>query len=287
MSNDIHPFRVGEFACAIVSDGTFDYPHPGPILFSNAPDDELASALLDWNVKLSEWGSYESPYPGLLIDTGEQKLLVDVGAGNIGPKTGQLIKNLSRIGVEPGEIDVVVLTHAHPDHIGGLLDSDGRLSFSNARHVMSKHEWDFWDNAPDLSPLALPDPFKAGLLACAAKNLPPLKEHVQLIEPDEVIVTGVRAIDARGHTPGQIGLEVTSGEHKLFAVADAIVHPVHVRFPQWTTAIDYSPSECVETRRRILRQAVAEECLVFAYHFPAPGLGHVRTDADRLVWTPI
>ena len=281
-----HRFCIGAFDCAVVSDGTFGYVHPDRLLFANAPRDELASALAEWNVDLSTWHTYESPYPSLLIETGDQRLLIDTGAGDWGPSTGQLTANLQALGVTPADIDVVVLTHAHPDHIGGALDSQGRPAFPNARYLISQAEWDFWRSDPDMSGLALPDEFKAALLACAEKNLPRLAEQIECIDADSEIVRGVRAIDAAGHTPGQIGVSIASGDQRFLAVADVVVHPVHLSHPEWCTAVDYTCGRTVDTRRRILSRAAAEEALVFAYHFPAPGLGLVRTNGPAWQWQP-
>lgn len=276
-------FRIGEFECFIVSDGTFVYPHPGNVLFANAPRGPLQDALAEWDIDLDSWDSYVSPYPSLFIDTGAEKILVDVGAGPLGPSTGQLVKNLNAIGVAPADLDIVVLTHAHPDHIGGVLDDVGRPTFPNAQHMISRTEYDFWMNSPDLSPLAMPEDFKAMLVDCAVRNLSALPS-LERINSDKVITPGIQAFDAAGHTPGQIGLRLSSADDVLFAVADAIVHPAHARHPDWSTAIDYDPDAAVATRRRTLRQVEAEQALLFAFHFPSLGVGTVSTEGDGWKW---
>ena len=282
-------FNVGSFDCTIVSDGFFSYPHPAHVFFPNAPRTQLEAALDDEGIDLDRWDTYDSPYPSLLINDGRQRILVDAGAGSFGPNTGKLLSNLSGLGVAADDIDILVLTHIHPDHVGGALDSDDRRAFPNARYVCSKTEWEFWSIDPDLSSLALPDEFKAMLLSCAERLVPNLESKIDFVAADEEIIPGIQVMDLAGHTPGQIGLRVDSNGHTLFAVADAIVHPVHVQHPEWNTAVDLLGEVAITTRKRLLdimlKETVSKNendtasknsTLMFAYHFPFPGLGTVH-----------
>jgi len=132
-----------------VSDGTFTYAPPmfpprANFLFSNALKEDLEKVLREHDLQPEQWVEWTSPYICLTVKTGEHLVLVDTGAGNLGPKTGRLLQNLQAEGIAPKEIDTVIITHGHPDHIGRNTTSEGRPVFPNARFVMWKDEWDFW-----------------------------------------------------------------------------------------------------------------------------------------------
>lgn len=279
-------FKIGTFKCTIVRDGTFAYPYPAQILFVNAPQEQLEQVLRKYNLDL-RWEQYISPYPSLLINTGKYQVLVDTGAGHLAPTTGKLMTNLRAAGISPKDIDVVILTHGHPDHIGGNLDDKGKLAFPQARYVMWQGEWTFWTSEPDLSALKMPDPLKQHILDCARKNLPPIQPQLDLIDHETEIVPGIEAIAAPGHTLGHMALAISSGSEQLLAVADAIGHPIHVEQPDWYAANDLLPEQTVITRRQLLERAAAENALMFAYHFPAPGLGYVTQKGETWQWQPL
>jgi glyoxylase-like metal-dependent hydrolase (beta-lactamase superfamily II) len=151
MNNESFPFQVGSFECIVVSDGTFAYPHPAQLFFTNAPKERLEQALKERNLVPEQWEQHITPYLCLLINTDKHKVLVDTGAGALAPTTGKLVPRLQAEGISPDEIDIVILTHGHPDHIGRNIDSEGRPSFSNARYIIWKGEWDFWTSSPDLA----------------------------------------------------------------------------------------------------------------------------------------
>jgi glyoxylase-like metal-dependent hydrolase (beta-lactamase superfamily II) len=286
MNAQIHRFTIGRFHCTIVPDGTNAYPHPAALFFASAPPAELTQALHAHQIDPATWEHYLSPYPSLVIDTGQGRVLVDTGAGNLAPTTGQLLPNLRAAGIEPESIDTVILTHGHADHIGGNVASDGALVFARARYVMWQSEWEFWSRNPDLSSLHVPDWIKEALIGVAQRNLPPIAGRLDLVSQESEIAPGIRAIAAPGHTLGHMALSITSQGEQLLHLVDTVIHPLHMAHPEWTAAVDLLPEQTVATRHRLLARAAAERAQVFVFHFPAPGLGRVVADGDAWRWQP-
>jgi glyoxylase-like metal-dependent hydrolase (beta-lactamase superfamily II) len=273
-----------------VSDGTFTYappifPPPAAFLFANAPKERLAQKLLEHNLQPEQWVEWISPYICLVINTGEHSVLVDTGAGGLGQNTGKLLQNLHLNGISSGKIDTVILTHGHPDHIGGNTTSEGKLIFPNARFVMWKGEWDFWSS--ERAKLELDEQGKEILLAFARKNLPPLQSQLDLVDHETEIMPGIRAVAAPGHTLGHMALAISSEGEKLLVFSDAFLHPLHVEQPHWHAAVDFDPQQVMTTRRRLLNLAANDKTLVLAFHFPFPGLGHIVQKGEQWRWQPI
>jgi glyoxylase-like metal-dependent hydrolase (beta-lactamase superfamily II) len=290
MGNNSFVFRIGEFECMAVSDGTHTYapptfPPPATFLFANAPGESLEQVLRSYNLEPEQWTEWVSPYICLLINTGEHRVLVDTGADGLSPDTGKLLENLKAGGTEPEDIDTVILTHGHPDHIGGNTDSEGRLVFPNARYVMWKDEWDFWNS--EEATQKLDEQSREVLVGYARKNLPPIQSQLTLIDHEADILPGIKAIYAPGHTPGHMALAVSSGGEQLLCISDTVLHPIHLEQPEWFAVVDQNPQQVIASRRRLLNLAATEKALVLAFHFPFPGLGHVVSKGDGWNWQPI
>jgi glyoxylase-like metal-dependent hydrolase (beta-lactamase superfamily II) len=287
VSEESYSFKIGGFNCLAVSDGTLTYapptfPTPATLLFANAPKALLEQVLSEHGLQLKQWVEWVSPYICVVIDTGEHKVLVDTGAGNLGPDTGHLLMNLQAEGITPTDIDTVILTHGHPDHIGGNVDSDGNLAFPNALYLMWKSEWDFWN-----SELKRDEPVNEVLRKVARRNLPPISDQIRLVERETEIVPGIFAVAAPGHTPGHMALSVSSDGECLLCIADAVLHPIHIEQPSWHAVVDVFPKQVEKTRRKLFNRAMREKALVLAFHFLFPGLGHLIQKKEQYRWQPL
>jgi len=289
MNTEIYRFKVGSFECTAVSDGTHTYappifPPPATFLFANAPRERLEQVLREHDLQPEHWQEWISPYICVVVNTGEHQVLVDTGADGLGPSTGRLLQNLQAAGIAPEDIDRVILTHGHPDHIGGNTDAEGKLAFPNARYVMWKEEWDFWTSGQ--AEATLDEHVKEVLMEFARKNLPPIQSRLDLVDHEKDIVPGICAVAAPGHTPGHMALAVSSGDEQLLCISDAVLHPIQLEQPEWYAAVDFAPEQVVSTRRGLLNRAVAEKALVLVFHFPFPGLGYVVTKGEGWLWQP-
>jgi glyoxylase-like metal-dependent hydrolase (beta-lactamase superfamily II) len=287
MGNESFHFQLGAFNCIVVNDGNGAYSDPAQTFFVNAPKERLKKVLRDHNLDIAEWKEYISPYPSLLINTGQHLVLVDTGEGDLEPTAGKLIPNLRAEGIAPEDIDTVILTHAHPDHIGGNIDREGKPAFPNANYIMWKDEWDFWISKPNLATLDIGINEKEWIIKYARDHLLPIQDQLDLVDHETEIVPDIWAVAAPGHTPGHMAVSIISNNKQLLCVADAVILQIHLDQPEWYTRYDLAPEQVITTRRQLLNRAATEKALVHAFHFPFPGLGHVIQKGDGWQWEPM
>jgi len=282
-----HRFQVGTLCCTVLSDGYVD--HPTSWCFPNADPVELEQAL-DSHALPPERILF--PYNCLLVETGRHVVLADTGLGAASNTSGAILARLEMAGIRPQDVDTVIFTHGHPDHIGGAVDlrnpSAPTPVFPNARYVLSETEWDFWiDGRMDLRALPLGAEMKANMQLTARRNLTALRHQVELIDRGAEIVPGVHAIAAPGHTPGHLALLLESDGRQMLNLGDAALHPLHLKYPHWQNGFDLLPDQALATRRALLATAAAEEMHVMAFHFPFPSVGRIAARSEGgWEWTP-
>ncbi len=278
-----HSFQVGSIRCTVLSDGYFSYP--APWFFPKIEPERVSQALESHHMPQER---ILSPFTCLLIESGRDVVLVDTGGGTAFPASGALVARLEMAGIRPGDVETVILTHAHADHIGGSVNAAGRPTFPNARHILSDLEWDFWMvGRADLRGLRVPVQVQDSMRATARRCLHTLRFQIEPITGETEIVPGVRALPSPGHTPGHLAILISSDGEHLLNVADAAVHPMHLEEPAWENGFDLSAGVAVSSRRFLLERVVAERMHLMAFHFPFPSVGRVTARPEGgWRWTP-
>lgn len=287
----VYRFGIGDFEAISISDGFFTARAPlQPTWAPQAKTGELEAALQEAFLPTDR---LELAFNVLLVRTGREVVLVDTGSGALaGPTAGRLLPGLTAAGVRPEEITAVILTHAHTDHFGGLLDAAGQPTFSRAQHFVSAPEFDFWTApAPDLSASRVDAELKKRSVAGAQRHLLTLRDQFKRVGPGEpgMLPEGFEGILSPGHTPGHLPLRIRSGGQELVHLADAVHHyAVMIPHPEWTVAFDTNEAQAAASRRALLERAAAERTRLFGYHLPFPGVGHVRAEEGRggFRWVP-
>lgn len=263
-------FTLGSSTIDVVSDGNLVLPMN--FIFPDAPADELKALLSNNNLPLDA----ATPDCNLtLLRDGERTILFDVGSGPFFmPSAGKLADSLGAIGVSPDEITHVVFTHAHPDHLWGVLDDFDDPVFTNATFMISAAEFDFWidPGAVDLMPEA-----RKSFAVGARSRLQALEEFIERFDAGSEILPGVLAVDSAGHTPGHCSFEIRSGSESALVVGDAVTHHlISFQHPDWPSGSDQDAEKGIKTRNMLLDRLASEKMQIIGYHMPYPGTGYVE-----------
>jgi glyoxylase-like metal-dependent hydrolase (beta-lactamase superfamily II) len=219
-----------------------------------------------------------------LISAGDEHILIDAGSGGTWePTAGYLADSLQGAGIAPEAIGKVVITHAHPDHIWGLIDElDNSLRFPRAQYLVSAREWEFWTGT---EAARLQGPIE-GIAAGAKRVFKAIAERTSCIRPGSEIAPGIVALDTKGHTPGHVSLLLTAGANKLLITGDAVQNNhIALAHPHWQPGADMDGAQAAESRRQLLDLAATDQLQVLSYHMPFPGLGRVERKGAAFAWT--
>jgi glyoxylase-like metal-dependent hydrolase (beta-lactamase superfamily II) len=279
-------FRLGGFEVTIVMDSKVIREGLTPSHGGAAMADEVTALARANRIAANR---YLHPFTPMLVNTGSQLVLFDTGNGSLAREhepfrgrlpEGRLTAQMRDAGYAPEDVDVVVITHGHPDHIGGLTES-GRPVFANARYVFGAAEFDFWQRGDNVRPERT---FNRELFVGIAA---PLAERASFVKPGDEILPGIRAVDAFGHSPGMLAYLLDSDGQRLLNWADTCGHyAVSIQRPDIPLDVDDDKDKAAATRQRLLDMAAADGLLVTGYHMPFPAIGYIERAATGYRWLP-
>ena len=262
-------FKLGAMPVNTLLDGSALREGPKAMFGSTASDEEFNQIAEDNFIPTDAAQFYFTP---TLVDTGAELVLFDTGLGQ-----GGIQKALAEVGVSPDAIDVVVFTHMHPDHIGGVM-TDGAPTFPNARYVMGGTEYNFWS--------AMDAGNRVGDMVAA--NVTPLVEKMSFIDDGASIAPGITAMASFGHTPGHMTYMLESEGQQLVLMGDSVAHYVRsLSRPDWPFRFDADGEAAAATRRRLLGMLAADKVPMIGYHMPFPAAGYVETRGDGFRFVPV
>jgi glyoxylase-like metal-dependent hydrolase (beta-lactamase superfamily II) len=277
----VYRLKVGSFEVTVLNDGWLPIETK---FFTGSADGAaklLESSFLSKDqtpTAVNEW----------LVNTGDRLVLVDTGTSNVfAPTLGRMAKNLAAAGVEPATVDMVILTHLHPDHAAGLLTTDKKVAFPNATVHVSEAEYGFW-TAPEIYAKA-PDEFKS-FFDIARNSIKPYVDagKVAMFHDRAEFAPGIVASAAPGHTMGHTMVHLSSGSSELLLWGD-IVHNAALQFPEPDRAISFDTDQAmaVASRKRVFDMVATDKLLIAGSHLPFPGLGHVAKASTGYAYVPV
>lgn len=270
--------KLGDFEVTVIHDGfiALDGPHP---IFGQDQEPQAVEALAAENFLPPK--RMTIGFSPVIVNTGSELILFDTGNGaGRRPNAGHLRALLANAGYTPEQIDIVVLTHFHPDHIGGLME-DGAPAFPNARYVTGQVEYDFWSPAEKASGPTE----RVGKLV--QSNVVPFAEKMSFLGDNQDVVSGITGMASFGHTPGHMVFNVESAGKRMMITGDIANHyVVSLQKPDWHVRFDMDKAKAAEARRKIFGMIAADKIAFSGYHMPFPNVGYVETYGDGFRYVP-
>jgi glyoxylase-like metal-dependent hydrolase (beta-lactamase superfamily II) len=278
----MYRYKIGSYELTALYDGIWYRPIDADFI-RNAPFAEVEQAL---DAAFMPHDKLATPFTTLIVNTGKRLILLDTGTGGqIAPSAGALRANLGAAGIDPKEIDTIVISHFHPDHINGIKDKDNALIFPRAEIMVPALEWAYWMDDGNLN--AARSDLKAVFLN-QRRIFADIAKQVTQFEPGKEVAPGIVTISAAGHTPGHTVFAIHSGDQSLLVLSDTAQHPaVFARHPDWQASFDIDGAAAVATRKKLFDRAAADRMLVTGYHFPFPACGHLIKTATGYEHVPV
>ena len=265
---------LGSATLTTVSDGSLMLP--GSFIFDPMPKDELAPILAQYGQDSERL----TPECNLaLYRDGTNTVLFDVGSGpDFMPTAGTIVDSLDAIGLAPEDVTHVLFTHAHPDHIWGLLDDFDEPLFYEASYMMGRAEWDYWWNPETVNTIG---DARAAFAVGAKRRMEAIEDAVMLFDDGDEVLPGIAALSTPGHTPGHMAFEVRQGTEAALIVGDAIGNH-HVAFakPGWESGSDQDGITAAATRQMLLDRLSQEQMALVGFHLPDGGMGRAEKEGS-------
>jgi glyoxylase-like metal-dependent hydrolase (beta-lactamase superfamily II) len=274
-------YKVGDIEVTAINDGFAQRPLEGFV--RNAELSQVQQAMQE---AFLPGNALPITFNTLVLNNGGRLTLIDTGNGDMGaPTSGRWMANFRAAGFDPAQVNTVVISHFHGDHINGLRLKDGTAVFPNAEVMVPATEWTFWMDDARMN--QAPEGMK-GAFQGVRRVFGPIANNVKRYEMDKEVVPGLTAVAAPGHTPGHTVYMLSSGNGKLMIMSDTTNHPaLFVRNPDWSAVFDMDADQARATRRRLLDMAASERAQVAFYHAPFPGTGHIAKEGNGFRFVPV
>ena len=274
---------IGELETYILSDGIVSLNSVQPVFAPDIVSDLVTEELKNLHLQSNK---VEAGINVLLIKKEEKLILLDTGSGyHFGANAGKLLGALNELGIEPTDITDIVITHAHIDHIGGILDKEDHFIFPSAKYYIAEQEFQFWmSENPDFSKSkgASSSDFS---ISFARSVLTKIKNRLNFFQYGDVLFSCLKSELAEGHTLGHTIFKIFSGDKSIKHIVDTFHTQLLVTNPEWGTQWDVDFDKAVKTRERIIKEGVNNKTLFMSCHLPWPGLGYIDKINDSFSWT--
>src|SRR5215831_13973046 len=273
-------YKVGSAEVTAIYDGIWEKPHD-PAFIANASVEDVKAAM----IKAGLPADFVSiPFTVAVVKTGGKTVMCDSGTGGqVQPTAGKLMTNMKAAGIDPAKIDIILISHFHPDHIFGLMEKETNTPvFPNAEIVDSEVEYKFWTDPAVID--RLPEARKG--LARRIQAVFPGWKNIKQVSGEPEVAPGIRFVSAPGHTPGHRAFHLASGSSQLMISNDtAYVPALVVANPGWHGQYDQDAALAEATRRKLLDRVIADKIMICGYHFPFPGAGTIAKDGGGYALT--
>jgi glyoxylase-like metal-dependent hydrolase (beta-lactamase superfamily II) len=279
-------YKVGTHEVTVVTDGVSKFRFPDGFVANKSRDEVNAG----WAELYGTKDEMVVPYTPIAVNTGSKLVVIDTGTGEANferskGSAGQFHSNLKAAGIQPDQVDTVIISHFHGDHINGLLDKDNKLAFPKAEILVPAAEWKYFMDDAEMGKQTS-DRMK-GVFAGLRKVFDALGRKVTQYEAGKEVAPGITSVATYGHTPGHMSFVIAQGNSKVFVQSDVTNIPLFVRNPGWHLMFDQDPQMAEATRRKTYDMVAAEKMMVQGFHYPFPALAYIEKSGNGYREVPV